>query len=216
MIKGIALKICMLCFALIYSVLLKLLRVWILHLFAASPQVMIPRCTFMASLAKCPIRVDDCWQEETGCTLTRFFQSEATFFLSFLFFFFFSTHRIQSWLKFCRRSQRSLQHAALKLFYCEWYNQCIGSAQPLAPVKTLRLHDNASVHKVKVTVTFLTESNIQFLACLLQHSQFGSVWFLQALGPKTTRLNQRQISCLALHLMFHRYSPFNCCLSVVL
>ena len=134
MIKGIALKICTLCFVLIYSVLLKLLCVWILHLFAASPQVMISHCTFMASLANGPIRVDDCWQEETGCALTHFFQSQKQPF-SFFFLFFFPTHRIQLWLTFCRRSQHSLQHAALKLFYCEWYNQCVRSAQPLAPVR---------------------------------------------------------------------------------
>ena len=33
---------------------------------------------------------------------------------------------------------------------------------------------------------------------------------------KTTQLNQQQISNLAFHLIFHRFSPFNCCLSVVL
>ena len=40
--------------------------------------------------------------------------------------------------------------------------------------------------------------------------------FFQALDRKTTQLNQKQISGLALHLIFHRFSPFNCCLSVVL
>ena len=32
---------------------------------------------------------------------------------------------------------------------------------------------------------------------------------------KTTQLNQKQTSGLALHLIFHRFSPFNCSLSVV-
>ena len=41
-------------------------------------------------------------------------------------------------------------------------------------------------------------------------------WYFQALDMKTTQLNQKQISVLALHLIFHHFSPFNCCLSVVL
>ena len=32
----------------------------------------------------------------------------------------------------------------------------------------------------------------------------------------STQLNQKQTSALALHLIFHRFSLFNCCLSVVL
>ena len=31
-----------------------------------------------------------------------------------------------------------------------------------------------------------------------------------------TELNQKKINGLALHLIFHRFSPFNCCLSAVL
>ena len=38
----------------------------------------------------------------------------------------------------------------------------------------------------------------------------------QALDRKTTQLNRKQISGLAFHLIFHRFSPFNCCLSVIL
>ena len=41
-------------------------------------------------------------------------------------------------------------------------------------------------------------------------------FFPQALDRKTTQLNQKQISGLAFYLIFHRFSPFNCCLSVVL
>ena len=40
--------------------------------------------------------------------------------------------------------------------------------------------------------------------------------FFQALDTKTTQLNQKQTRGLALHLIFHRFSTFNCCLSVVL
>ena len=40
--------------------------------------------------------------------------------------------------------------------------------------------------------------------------------FFQALDRKTTQLSQKQISGLAVHLIFQRLSPFNCCLSVVL
>ena len=42
-----------------------------------------------------------------------------------------------------------------------------------------------------------------------------TVFFFQALDTKTTQLYQKQINGLALHLIFHRFSPFNCCLSVV-
>ena len=37
----------------------------------------------------------------------------------------------------------------------------------------------------------------------------------QALGTKTIYFNQKHISRLALHLVFHRFSPFNSCLSAV-
>ena len=40
--------------------------------------------------------------------------------------------------------------------------------------------------------------------------------FFQALDTKITQLNQKKISGLARHLIFHRFLPFNCCLSVVL
>ena len=43
---------------------------------------------------------------------------------------------------------------------------------------------------------------------------YSTYWFW--LDTKTTQLNQKQISGLALHLILHRFSPFNCCLSVVL
>ena len=35
-----------------------------------------------------------------------------------------------------------------------------------------------------------------------------------AKDTKTTQLNHKQISGLALHLIFHHFSPFNCCLNV--
>ena len=38
----------------------------------------------------------------------------------------------------------------------------------------------------------------------------------QALDTKTAQLNQKQISVLVLHSTFRRFSPFNCCLSVIL
>ena len=40
--------------------------------------------------------------------------------------------------------------------------------------------------------------------------------FFQALDRKTTQLNQKQVSDLAFHLIFHHFSQLNCCLSVVL
>ena len=43
-----------------------------------------------------------------------------------------------------------------------------------------------------------------------------TVTVFQALDMKTTQLNEKQKSGLALHLIFHRFSPFNCYLSVVL
>ena len=38
----------------------------------------------------------------------------------------------------------------------------------------------------------------------------------QALDMKTTQFNQKQINILALRLIFHNFSPFNHCLSVIL
>ena len=37
-----------------------------------------------------------------------------------------------------------------------------------------------------------------------------------ALDMKRTKLSQKQISVLALRLIFHQFSPFNRCLSVIL
>ena len=50
----------------------------------------------------------------------------------------------------------------------------------------------------------------------LSHTADTGNSFLQALNMKTTKLNQKQISDLAFHLIFHLLSPFNCWLSVVL
>ena len=41
-------------------------------------------------------------------------------------------------------------------------------------------------------------------------------FFPAYVATKTTELNQKPISGLALHLIFHRFSPFNCCLGVAL
>ena len=38
----------------------------------------------------------------------------------------------------------------------------------------------------------------------------------KTLDTKMTQFNQKQISGLALHLIHHKFLPFNCCVSVVL
>ena len=47
--------------------------------------------------------------------------------------------------------------------------------------------------------------------------QLNMLTVSQALDTKTILFNQKkQMSGLALYLIFHRFSPFNCCLNVVL
>ena len=57
---------------------------------------------------------------------------------------------------------------------------------------------------------FCCVSCLYFLPVILART------FFQALDRKTTLLNQKKISYFASRLIFHRFSPFNCCFSVVL
>ena len=64
----------------------------------------------------------------------------------------------------------------------------------------------------------MVESSLQIGLCIITIFFF---FFLACLLPCLNHWtgkqhNQKQISDLAFHLIFHNFSPFNCCLSVVL
>ena len=91
---------------------------------------------------------------------------------------FFPTCRVQSWWTFYHRSQSSLQHTMLKLFYPKLLKSILQQRQTIGTSKTLVLHDNVSVRKAKVTVTFLKEHNVQHLTHPPLQASLGSMWLL--------------------------------------
>ena len=97
--------------------------------FTLPSQVMKPGCTLIASLTSGPIR---CGWLLMGKDQLSFNQISTVGSDCFPFF---PTHRVQSWLTFCHRSQHSLQHTMLKLFYPKWQNQHICSTELLVPVR---------------------------------------------------------------------------------
>ena len=88
---------------------------------------------------------------------------------------FFPTRRVQSWWTFYHRSQSSLQHTMLKLFYPKLLKSILQQRQTIGTSKTLVLHDNVSVRKAKVTVTFLKEHNVQHLTHPPLQASLGSM-----------------------------------------
>ena len=127
---------------------------------AASSQVMEPGCTCVASRTNGRIR---CGWLLTGRDQLCFDQISSVESDSFPFFFLL-THRVRPQLTVYHKSQHSLQHTMLKLFYPKWKktkNIIRQQRQTVGTSKSLLLHDNASAHKTKTTVTFLKEQNIQ-------------------------------------------------------
>ena len=71
------------------------------------------------------------------------------------------------------------------------------------------------VLNLKKSKTRMTASVLIFTTSHLLHIIVMPTVF-KALDAKATQLNPKQINGLALHFIFHHFSLFNCCLSVVL